>query len=186
MNAHSCIRASSTIKSPSKWNGIGKFWLYTALSTFGVRLTRISMLIPMSILCLANTSWYSSTMSSTACFSVFVRSVSVQSNRSRNFIRDSLSFFGFNFSFSFSSHSSLRILVCIALSSSVLPSFLVVANQQVLLCCFGLFLLSYLVQQVVKSGSHSGIIMRIALGTGSMNLDCSGVTTENSALCVFS
>ena len=34
------------------------------------------------------------------------------------------------------------------------------------------------------SGSSCGIILRIAISTGLMCLDCSGVTTENSAICV--
>ena len=36
----------------------------------------------------------------------------------------------------------------------------------------------------VSSGSPCGIILRIAMSTGLMCLDCSGVTTENSAICV--
>ena len=34
------------------------------------------------------------------------------------------------------------------------------------------------------AGSSCGIILRIAISTGLMCLDCSGVTTENSAICV--
>ena len=34
------------------------------------------------------------------------------------------------------------------------------------------------------SGSPCGIILRIAISTGLLCLDCSGVTTENSAICV--
>ena len=38
--------------------------------------------------------------------------------------------------------------------------------------------------QAVSSGSSCGIILRIAISTGLMCLDCCGVTTENSAICV--
>ena len=37
----------------------------------------------------------------------------------------------------------------------------------------------------MRSGSPSGIILRIAVSSGLINLDCSGVTAENSAICVF-
>ena len=36
----------------------------------------------------------------------------------------------------------------------------------------------------MRSGLPCGIILRIAISTGLMCLDCSGVTTENSAICV--
>ena len=36
----------------------------------------------------------------------------------------------------------------------------------------------------MRSGSPCGIILRIAISTGLMCLDCAGVTTENSAICV--
>ena len=36
----------------------------------------------------------------------------------------------------------------------------------------------------MRSGSPCGIILRIAISTGLMCLDCCGVTTENSAKCV--
>ena len=36
----------------------------------------------------------------------------------------------------------------------------------------------------MRSGSPCGIILRIAISTDLMYLDCSGVTTENSAICV--
>ena len=40
-------------------------------------------------------------------------------------------------------------------------------------------------KKVVRSRSPSGIILRIAVSTGLMNLDGSRVTTVNSAVCVF-
>ena len=49
---------------------------------------------------------YSTRMSSTACFSVSVSSVSVQSNRFKNSVLASISSFGFSFSLSCNSHSS--------------------------------------------------------------------------------
>ena len=36
----------------------------------------------------------------------------------------------------------------------------------------------------MRSRSPCGIILTIAISTGLMCLDCSGVTTENSAICV--
>ena len=38
--------------------------------------------------------------------------------------------------------------------------------------------------QAVRSGSSCGIILRIAISTGLMCVDCCGVTTENSAISV--
>ena len=108
-----CIRASSTNMSAFRWIDIGRLWLWTSLSSFGVSLTLNSVFIPMSLLCLANISWYSTRRFSTACFSVYVSSVSIQLNHFRIFIRESTSSFGFNFSFPCSSRSSLRIRVCI-------------------------------------------------------------------------
>ena len=37
----------------------------------------------------------------------------------------------------------------------------------------------------MRSGSLSGIVLRIAVSTGLMNLYCSGVITEKSAVCMF-
>ena len=65
-----CIWTNSAIKSSFRWIGIGKFWLLTALSSSGVSLTLNSVFIPMSILCLASMSWYSTRMSSTPGFLV--------------------------------------------------------------------------------------------------------------------
>ena len=40
--------------------------------------------------------------------------------------------------------------------------------------------------QAVRSGSSCGIILRIAISTGLMCVDCCGVTTENFCnLCLF-
>ena len=139
----------------------------------------------MSILCLANMSWYSTRMSSTACFSFSLSSVSVQSKRFKNSILDSLSSCGFSFSFCCNSHSSFKIRVWIGVCSSMLPGFLGVGNQKVLACWSGLFVLSSSVRYVIRSGSPSGIILGVAMSTGLINLDCSGVTTENSAIWVF-
>ena len=111
--------------------------------------------------------------------------MSVQSSRFKSFIRDSKSFFGFSFSFCCSSRSSLKNRVCIGVRSSVLPGFSGVGNQKVELCCSGLFVQSNSLRQVVRSGSPSGIILRTAVSTGLTNMDCSGVTRENSAICVF-
>ena len=38
--------------------------------------------------------------------------------------------------------------------------------------------------KAVRSGLSCGIILRIAISTGLMRLDCSGVTMENSTICV--
>ena len=51
-------------------------------------------------------------------------------------------------------------------------------------CCSGLFVLRSSFRKAVRSGSPCGIILRITISTGLMCLDCSGVTTENSAICV--
>ena len=126
-----CIRANSTIRSSFRWIGIGRFWLYTALSSLGVNFTLNSVFIPMSILCLANISWYSTRMSSIACCSISVRSVSVQSKRLRNLFRDSVLSCGLSCSLSLSSFSSLRIFVFIGVCSSGFPGFSGVGNQNV-------------------------------------------------------
>ena len=140
----------------------------------------------MSILCLAiYISWYSTRNFSTASFSVSVGSVSVQSNRFKASIRDSTSSFGFSFSFSCSSRSSFKVRVCIGVLISALPGFSGVGNHKMLFCCSGLFVLSNWLKEAVRSGSTSGMKLRIAVSTGLMDLDCSGVTTENSAYCVF-
>ena len=52
-------------------------------------------------------------------------------------------------------------------------------------CYTGLFVLRSSFKKAVRSGSPCGIILRIAISTGSMWLGCSGVTTENSAISVF-
>ena len=113
-----CMRVSSTIKSSFSWIGMGKLWLYTALSSFGVSLTLNSVFIPISILCLPSISWYSTKIFSTVYFSVSVSSVSVQSNRFRNFIRGSTSSFEFSFSFSCSSRSSSCLYWSVVLGSA--------------------------------------------------------------------
>ena len=136
-----CIRTNSTNKSSFKWIGFRRFWLYTALSSLGVDFTLNSMFIPISILFRAKKSWWSIRISSNACFSVSVRSVSVQSNRFRNLFWDSLLSCGLSFSLFFSSFCSLRILVCIGVWSSGSPGFSGVGNQIVLSCCSGLFVL---------------------------------------------
>ena len=58
-------------------------------------------------------------------------------------------------------------------------------NQNVLSCYSGLFVLRSSFRYAVRSRSPCGILLRIAISTGLMCLDCSGVTTENSAMCVF-
>ena len=108
-----CISASSTIRSFFRWIGIGRLWLYTTLSSFGLSFTLNSVFIPLSILCLATISRFSSRIISTACFSNSANSVSVQSNRFINLIRDCTSSLQFSFFFSCSSRSSLMIGICI-------------------------------------------------------------------------
>ena len=54
-----------------------------------------------------------------------------------------------------------------------------------LLCCSGLFVLSSFFRYLVRSGSPPGILLRTAVSTGFTNLDDCGVTTEDSAICVF-
>ena len=138
----------------------------------------------MSILCLAKKSWYTTKIFSTACFSSSVSSVSVQSNRSRNFLLDSALSVLFNVSFSFSLFNSSKIRICIGVRSSFSSGFSFVGNQNVLVRCSGLPVPSSSIMYVVRSGPLPGITLRNALSTGLMNLDCSGVTTENSAICV--
>ena len=89
-----CIKDSSMMRSSFRWIGFGIFYLYTALSCFGVNSTINSGFIPISIRCLAKKSQYSTRISSTACFSAFMSSMSMQSNCSRFFFLDwALSFF---------------------------------------------------------------------------------------------
>ena len=40
-------------------------------------------------------------------------------------------------------------------------------------------------KKIVRSRSNSGIILKISISTGLMNLVCSRVTTESSAICLF-
>ena len=53
-----------------------------------------------------------------------------------------------------------------------------------LLCCPDLFVLRSSFKKGVSSGSPYGIIIRIAISTGLMCLDCYGVTTEIFSICV--
>ena len=110
--------------------------------------------------------------------------IGLQSKRLRNLFRDSVLSCGLSFSLSLSSFNSLRILACIGVCSSGFPGFSGVGNQNVLSCCSDLFVLRSSFKYAVMSGSSCGIILRIAISTGLMCLDCSGVTTENSAICV--
>ena len=52
--------------------------------------------------------------------------------------------------------------------------------------CSGSFFLRNLIRSAVRSGSLCGITLNISISTGLICLDCSGVTTENSAICVLS
>ena len=52
-------------------------------------------------------------------------------------------------------------------------------------CCSSLFVLSNSFKEVDRSGSLSGINLRIAVSTGLMNLACSEMNMENSANCVI-
>ena len=165
--------------------GIRKFWLWTALSSFGVIFTLNSVFIPMSVLCLAKMSWYSTRKSSTACFSYSVSIVFVQSNRSKNFVRESTAYFELSFSFSFISRSFLEIHVYNGVWISILPGFSRVVNQNMFFCCSYFFVLSNWLRWVVRSESPSWIILRTAMSTRLMRLVCSIVVTENSAFCVF-
>ena len=54
-----------------------------------------------------------------------------------------------------------------------------------LFCCSGFFALSNWLKLVVKSGSPYGIILKIAVSTGLVNLACYGETAEDSETCVF-
>ena len=53
------------------------------------------------------------------------------------------------------------------------------------LCCFGWIVLCSSIKFVVECGSSLVIILKIADSAGLINLDCSRITTESSALCVF-
>ena len=135
------ICANMELVSTMRSSFRGILWLYTALSSFGASFTLNFVFITISILCLAKMSWQLTKIFSVACFSYSVSSVLVQSNRSRNFVRDSVLFFGFKFSFFFNSYSSLKIAVCIGVWSSIIPGFSGVGDQNVLVCCSGLFVL---------------------------------------------
>ena len=52
-------------------------------------------------------------------------------------------------------------------------------------CCSAFIVLRSSFREAVRSGSPCGIILRTAISTGLMCLDCSGVTTENSAICLY-
>ena len=84
-------------------------------------------------------------------------------------------FISFNFS------NSLRIGVW----SSVFQGFSSVRKQISLFRCPGLFVPRSSFRQVVRSRSSSGFVLRIAMPSGLINLDCSGLTTENSSIRVF-
>ena len=65
----------------------------------------------------------------------------MQSILSRNFVRDSVSSFGFGFFLFFSSYSCLWIVVCIGVWSAILTGFLGAGSQNVFFCCSSLIVL---------------------------------------------
>ena len=94
-----CIRAILIICSSFKWIGNSRNRLYTPFSSFGFSFTLNFVLLPISILCLAKMSNKSTRITSIDCSSVSSRSVSAESNRSRNAFRDSVPSCGLSFSF---------------------------------------------------------------------------------------
>ena len=102
-----------------------------------------------------------------------------------NLVQDCVSICRLSCSFSFDLSNSRSFRVCIGMRSSSLPGFLGVGNQKLFFCCSDLFALRSSFKYVVTSGWPFGIILRIAISTGWIYLDCSGVTTENSVICVF-
>ena len=132
-----CIEVNPKFKFSFRWIGTGRFCVSTALSSFVVSYTLNCVFITLSILCLAKMLSYSTGLPSTACFSAVVSSASVQSKRSKNFVR--LSVASFRFNFSFRSCKLSRISVCIWV---ILPGISGVGNQNVLFRCSGLLVLS--------------------------------------------
>ena len=65
------------------------------------------------------------------------------------------------------------------------PRLLNVVNHIVLLCCSDLLVLSSSFRYVVRSGSPTGTLLKKNVSTGLMNLNCSVVKSENSAVCVL-
>ena len=67
MMPHLCRKASYTMMFSFKLSGVSRFRLEDRLSSKGVNFTFKSLLIPMSNLCLANMSWFSTWDSWLSC-----------------------------------------------------------------------------------------------------------------------
>ena len=101
--------ASSTNMSSVKVTGVGKLWLYTSESSFGVNLTVNSPIIRMSNLCLANMLWNSTSNDSVLLISYCCNMESFQSKLSESFCLDASSSCGSSFA------ASCKLRSCVVL-----------------------------------------------------------------------
>ena len=74
--------------------------------------------------------------------------------------------------------------MCIGVWCSVSPEVSGLRKHTVWLGGSSLFILSSWLNYIVRSGSPFGIILKNAMSTGLINMDCYGFTTENSPMCV--
>ena len=121
-----CMRASSIVRSSLRLMGTGRLWVYTGLSSFGVRLTLNCVFNPISSLWRAKCRetrqlWLSRSFP--------VISESVHLNIERNLVRDCSFSVGSSFSSSASSRSSLKIWRCIGKCSDSFPGSSGVGKQ---------------------------------------------------------
>ena len=161
------------------------FWLW-APSSIAVSFILNSLFISLFNLWPSKIPWYSTKILSIAYFSSSMISVSVQSNRSRSLLSVHLCLWGLVL-LSFSVPSFKWRFVCVLGHD---PQFCQSCQEWLnRICCFVVWIdwlvLSSSLSYVVRSRSLLGIILRIAVSTDLMNVDCFGVTTEISAIFVF-
>ena len=129
MIPYRCVRASSTVRSSLRFIGTNRIWLWTCLSSFGVKLTLNCVFIPMLDRWRAKMSLNFTIAASKISRSFPVICESVQLNLERKLVRDSSLSVGSSFSSSANSRSSCRIRFCIGECSSEFPVFSGLGNQ---------------------------------------------------------
>ena len=183
MMPYLCMRASSTVRSSLRLIGTGRLWVYTGLSSFGVRLTLNCVFIPMSRRWRANMSLNSTNVLSRLSRSLPVISESVHLNNERNLCRDSAFSVGSSFSSSASSRSSFKIRFCMAVCSCSLPGLSGVGNQNFSSISSGL---STCISALMYVTTSSCSVRRLsaAMSTGRISFVSSGLRICSSAILV--
>ena len=132
------MRANSTIRSPFRWIGLRRLWLFTRLYK-GVSFTLNSVFIPISILPFCVLQKYHGSLPDYVQLLVFRFLMAVyRSNQifQEFFFEILCRLLDSVFFFSFSSYSPLRIRVCFGVWSSILPGFSGVGIQKVFFFLF--------------------------------------------------